>query len=124
MQNLKKYVGRDLLELAKRYGITTYETGKQNKGWKGLVLNAGSKEIPIICDYDTWDTYVQFPSFKALTIAEASEMMEWMAGYDGKGNVLRRSPDDRTAWECTQKWYMNLIGLQNNSMARMKGKTT
>ena len=93
-------------------------------GWKGLVLQAGSREIPIVCDYDTWDTYVQFPSFKALTIAEASEMVEWMAGYDGKGNVLRRSPDDRTAWECTQKWYMNLIGLQNNSMARMKGKTT
>ncbi|MBI4359526.1 MAG: hypothetical protein HY564_00330 [Candidatus Jacksonbacteria bacterium] len=38
MQNLKKYVGRDLRELAKQHGITTYETGKQNKGWKGLVL--------------------------------------------------------------------------------------
>jgi len=36
--NLKKYVGQDLRQLALDYGITTYETGKQNKGWKGLVL--------------------------------------------------------------------------------------
>jgi len=27
-----------LRKLAKDLGITTYETGKQNKGWKGLVL--------------------------------------------------------------------------------------
>jgi len=27
-----------LMKLAVDYGITTYETGKQNKGWKGLVL--------------------------------------------------------------------------------------
>ncbi len=38
IQNLKKYIGKDLRELAKQLGITTYETGKQNKGWKGLVL--------------------------------------------------------------------------------------
>jgi len=36
--NLKKYLNQDLRELAPKYGITTYETGKQNKGWKGLVL--------------------------------------------------------------------------------------
>jgi DNA mismatch repair protein MutH len=36
--NLKKYVGQDLRKLALEHGITTYETGKQNKGWKGLVL--------------------------------------------------------------------------------------
>lgn len=36
--NLKKYIGQDLRELAKIYGITTYETGKQNKGWKGQIL--------------------------------------------------------------------------------------
>jgi hypothetical protein len=93
-------------------------------GWKGLVLNVGSKEIPIICDYDTWDTYVQFPRFGGLTIADASDMWEWMAGYDGKGDVLRRSPDGRTDWEGTQKWYMQLCGLQVNDMARLKGKTT
>ena len=36
-KNLKKYIGQDL-KLALEHGITTYETGKQNKGWKGLVL--------------------------------------------------------------------------------------
>ena len=38
INNLKKYIGQDLRKLALRHGITTYETGKQNKGWKGLVL--------------------------------------------------------------------------------------
>lgn len=38
INNLKKYVGQDLRKLASQYGITTYETGKQNKGWKGLIL--------------------------------------------------------------------------------------
>ncbi|MFA5133574.1 MAG: MutH/Sau3AI family endonuclease [Patescibacteria group bacterium] len=38
IRNLKKAVGKSLRDLAKEYEITTYETGKQNKGWKGLVL--------------------------------------------------------------------------------------
>ncbi len=38
IKNLKKYVGKDLRKLALQHGITTYETGKQNKGWKGLIL--------------------------------------------------------------------------------------
>jgi DNA mismatch repair protein MutH len=38
IKNLKKYIGQDLRKLALDHGITTYETGKQNKGWKGLVL--------------------------------------------------------------------------------------
>ena len=38
IKNLKKNIGKDLRQLAKEHGITTYETGKQNKGWKGLVL--------------------------------------------------------------------------------------
>ncbi len=36
--NLKKYIGKDLRKLTKDFEITTYETGKQNKGWKGLIL--------------------------------------------------------------------------------------
>jgi len=92
-------------------------------GWSGLELSAGSKAIPMICDYDTWDGYVQFPNFKNLTIAEASDMFEWLGGYDGKGDVLRRSPDGRTDWEGTQKWYMNLVGLNVQDMARASGKT-
>ena len=38
INNLKRYIGKDLRKLALEQGITTYETGKQNKGWKGLVL--------------------------------------------------------------------------------------
>lgn len=38
IKNLKKHIGKDLRELALEHGITTYETGRQNKGWKGLVL--------------------------------------------------------------------------------------
>jgi DNA mismatch repair protein MutH len=38
IENLKKYIGQDLRKLALEQGITTFETGKQNKGWKGQVL--------------------------------------------------------------------------------------
>lgn len=38
IKNLKKHLKQDLRKLALEHGITTYETGKQNKGWKGLVL--------------------------------------------------------------------------------------
>ena len=38
INNLKKYIGKDLMKLAPEFGITTYKDGKQNKGWKGLVL--------------------------------------------------------------------------------------
>ncbi len=38
IENLRKYIGHDLRKLALEHSITTYETGKQNKGWKGLVL--------------------------------------------------------------------------------------
>lgn len=92
-------------------------------GWSGLELSVGSKTIPVICDYDAWDGYVQFPNFSKLTIAQACEMFEWLAGYDGDNNALRRSPTVRTNWEGTQKWYMNLVGLDPQSMARLSLKT-
>ncbi|HEV8666923.1 MAG TPA: MutH/Sau3AI family endonuclease, partial [Candidatus Paceibacterota bacterium] len=38
IENLKKYIGQDLRKLALEQGITTFETGRQNKGWKGQVL--------------------------------------------------------------------------------------
>lgn len=38
IKNLKKYIGEDLAELAEKFSVTTYKDGKQNKGWKGLVL--------------------------------------------------------------------------------------
>jgi len=88
-------------------------------GWKGLEFMDG---IPVILDHDTWEGYVQMPNLKHFTIAEASDMFEWMKAYEN-GGVLRRSPSDRTAWEGTQKWYMQLMGLQVNDSARLSGKT-
>ena len=38
IKNLRRHIGVDLKAIALKYKITTYETGKQNKGWKGLVL--------------------------------------------------------------------------------------
>lgn len=38
IKNLKKYINRDLAELAEQFSINPYKDGKQNKGWKGLVL--------------------------------------------------------------------------------------
>lgn len=38
IQNLNKYIGKDLVLLAKEFGITTYIGTHQNKGWKGLTL--------------------------------------------------------------------------------------
>ena len=38
IQNLEKYIGQDLYELANQYKITTFIDGNQNKGWKGLTL--------------------------------------------------------------------------------------
>lgn len=92
-------------------------------GFQGLAINAGNKDLAVVCDYDCWDGYVQMPRFGGLTIAQVTEMFEWMQGYDGENNVLRRSPTVRTNWEGTQKWYMNLVGLQVNDMARLSGKT-
>ena len=38
IENLNKFIGKDLSKLAKQFGITTYINGKQNKEWKGLTL--------------------------------------------------------------------------------------
>lgn len=38
IKNLKKYVGRDLAKIAPQFGINPFKDGKQNKGWKGFVL--------------------------------------------------------------------------------------
>lgn len=38
IKNLKKYIGKDLAALAPQFGINPFLNGKQNKGWKGLVL--------------------------------------------------------------------------------------
>ena len=38
IKNLKKYIGKDLAKLAPQFGINPFVNGKQNKGWKGLIL--------------------------------------------------------------------------------------
>lgn len=38
IQNLERFIGNDLSELAHGFGITTYKDGRQNKGWKGQTL--------------------------------------------------------------------------------------
>jgi len=38
ISNLSKFIGQDLSELSKTYGITVFTEGRQNKGWKGLTL--------------------------------------------------------------------------------------
>lgn len=38
IRNLKKYLGKDLGRLAAQFGVNPFLNGKQNKGWKGLVL--------------------------------------------------------------------------------------
>ncbi len=52
VQNLKKYIGKDLAEFAKEYGVTTIKDNKINKGWKGQTLeilaglSVNSKQAP------------------------------------------------------------------------------
>lgn len=38
VNNLNKFIGKDLALLAQEKGITTFKDGKQNKGWKGQTL--------------------------------------------------------------------------------------
>lgn len=37
-ENLKRHIGKDLANLAPQFGIYPFKNGKQNKGWKGLLL--------------------------------------------------------------------------------------
>ena len=46
VKKLKKLVGKELHELAKKYGVTIYNKGKVNKGWAGHVFER-HLEIPL-----------------------------------------------------------------------------
>ncbi len=89
-------------------------------GWKGLEFMGGN--IGVMLDFDTWDGYVEFVDFGALTIAEMSEAFAWLEA-DAHGGILKRSATNRTIWEGTLKYYLNLVALKFKSMARMKGQT-
>lgn len=72
INNLKKYLGKDLYELAPKFGIIPFINGKQNKGWKGLVLErlAGLKsnvsKAPNGLTYELKS--VSFKEFKGILI--------------------------------------------------------
>jgi hypothetical protein len=73
-------------------------------------------------DFDTWDGYVQFVDFDALTIAEMSAPFVWLEA-DAHGGILKRSSSNRTIWEGTLKYYYNLVGKKFKSMGRLRAKT-
>lgn len=89
-------------------------------GFYGLEFMDG---VPVVCDADTWEGYVQFLNKKHVTIAQMSEPMKWLPGY-GNGGILVRSASNRTVWEGTFKWYYNLVGLQCKPHARLSRKTS
>ncbi len=89
-------------------------------GWKGLEFMGG--QCGVMLDFDTWSGYVEFVDFGALTIAEMSEPFAWLEA-DAHGGILKRSASNRTIWEGTLKYYLNLVALKFKSMARMKGQT-
>jgi hypothetical protein len=88
-------------------------------GFMGLEFMDG---VPVICDDDTWEGYVQGLNKKAVTIAQMSEAMKWLPGY-GNGGILVRSASNRTVWEGTFKWYYNFIALQNRPNFGLRAKT-
>lgn len=91
-------------------------------GWKGLEFAAGVGNLGVMLDFDCWDGYVQFVDFDALTIAQMSEPFSWLEA-DAHGGILKRSASNRTIWEGTLKYYLNLVGLKFRSSSRMKGQT-
>ena len=89
IKNLKKYIGQDLRKLALEHNITTFETGKQNKGWKGLVLerlagletniskapNGLSYELKSVSFYEVQDEFVPKETM-AITMINPQELKD------------------------------------------------
>lgn len=108
--------GALLLSLKKTADLKEVLSG----GWKGLDFMGG--QVGVMLDFDTWDGYVQMVDFDALTIAEMSAPFAWLEA-DAHGGILKRSATNRTVWEGTLKYYLNLVALKFKSSARMKGQT-
>lgn len=89
-------------------------------GWQGLDFMGG---VGVYLDPDCWSGYVQFIDFGSLTIAEMSDPFQWMEA-DAHGGILQRSPTNRTIWEGTLKYYMNLVALKFKTMARMSAQNS
>lgn len=91
-------------------------------GFMGLDFSAGGGNVGVLLDSHTWTGYVQMVDLKALTIAEMSKPFAWLEA-DAHGGILKRSPDNRTVWEGTLKYYFNLVARKFKSSARMSGQT-
>lgn len=87
-------------------------------GWKGLEFMDG---VGVMLDFDTWSGYMQFVDFDSLTIAEMSQPFVWLEA-DAHGGILKRSSTNRTVWEGTLKYYLNLVAKKFKSMGRLSGK--
>ncbi len=88
-------------------------------GWTGLQFMDG---VPVLLDFDTWGGHIEFVDFDALTIAEMSDPFAWLEG-DAQGGILVRSPSNRTVWEGTLKYYLQLVAKKFRSMAALRNKT-
>jgi hypothetical protein len=88
-------------------------------GWKGLDFMGG--QLGVMMDFDCWNGYIQMIDFDALTIAQMSQPFAWLEA-DAHGGILKRSADNRTIWEGTLKYYLELVALKFKSMARMSGQ--
>lgn len=126
----KRYGGIDVIlagqTLYAKYGslLTSMKKTADTKevlsgGWRGLEFMDG---VGVMCDFDTWDGYMQFVDFDALTIAEMSNPFEWLEA-DAHGGILKRSASNRTIWEGTLKYYLNLVGKKFRSMGALRNKS-
>lgn len=57
IKNLKKHIGKDLAELAPQFGIHPFKDGRQNKGWKGLILERLAGLLPNVSKVPNGLTY-------------------------------------------------------------------
>lgn len=89
-------------------------------GWMGLSFMGG--KVGVMLDPDTWSGYAQLVDFDALTLAQLTDPFVWLEA-DAHGGILRRSPDNRTVWEGTLKYYANLVSRRFLSHGRLSGKT-
>jgi hypothetical protein len=108
------YYGQLLTSMKKTADLKEVLSG----GWKGLEFMDG---VGVMLDFDTWSGYVQMVDFDALTIAESTSPFQWLEA-DAHGGILGRSSGNRTVWEGTLKYYLNLVGKKFKSMGRLSAK--
>jgi hypothetical protein len=89
-------------------------------GWKGLEFMGG--DAAVMLEYDCPAGFVFITDLTSLVRAEMSNPFEWLDG-EGERGILTRSPDNRTIWEATMKYYANLVCTKPQANARLSGKT-